>query len=250
MAVYFDGTQYISVSDDAALSWPIASLGVTCSFWVRVPDNDYNGMGTVFYHGVSSAGNHKAFCWIRGDQFSTAPGRFTFGFSDGTNTIYYTPTFNITGNTNWVHVLVTITTGGLATFYFNGTSRGTQTIAGIGDVNPAGEMRFGLGTDDANWITGEVAEFAILNGVLGAGPRAELAVGACPVNYPNILAVYGALRATMNVYSHDTDTGIWTPITTTAYNSPTVADHPKVEDQSYKITPAIISPIIQPVLSM
>jgi len=164
-----DPHQSIEVSAHSDLDFG-ASQDFSVSLWARhvgaFDDNSaIGGSGSdpaMFSNKDWSSGSSKG--WFIGGQ---PDGSWKWNIADGSDRADFTlSSRDDSGDGDWHHVVVTHDRDGKATFYFDGSSIGSTSLASIGDIDSGLPTGIGCDGNSAYWFNGDIDEVAVWRRVL------------------------------------------------------------------------------------
>jgi len=215
MSLALNGTnQYLSIADSALLT---LTPPYSCSLWAR-RTVAYREVLDYLWSRGSYTTNPSVNFWLRASH-STNPDRLQVSVrdSDGDN-VYFDSGSAFADDTDWHHICITCTEGGLVKIWIDGAVGNSATNANLGAIDQT-TLALGARFDgNAYWFAGKIAEPSTFDLVLPKETVIALAGGASPGDYSPVWW--------RKLLSNSTDGA--GELTITEVNSPSfdAADHP------------------------
>ena len=180
MSLALNGTsQYAIIADSSLLT---LTPPYSCPLWVRRTVAYRKALDYLWSRG-SYTTNPSVNFWLRASH-TTNPDRLQISIrdADGDN-VYFDNGAAFANDTDWHHLCITCTTGGLVKIWIDGSPGASTTNANLGVIDQT-TMALGARFDGkAYWFAGKLAEPAAFDVVLPDETIIALAGGASPGDY-------------------------------------------------------------------
>jgi hypothetical protein len=182
LAYSFDETNdYLSIADNAQLTFPAAVTGWTFGCWVKLDDN--TGTGYQYFASWGSFNATPSFNFYFGEASATGAdqNRLICRVNDSdTSSVNIKSSTTPGTSTSWQHVML-VTTEFITTMYVNGTSVGTSNPANeLSAINLSSAFELGRRTDASStrYLGGDMAEVFKADFAVSADQIAALQVAS------------------------------------------------------------------------